>query len=261
MSLPALPPTMPWTAPAHWQAIDLLSDLHLSATTPRTFDTFAAHLRHTAADAVVLLGDVFEFWVGDEQRFQPFERQCVALLAETTKHRHVAFMAGNRDFLVGPLMHEACGWQALDDPTAFFAFGQRILLSHGDALCLADADYQHFRARSRSAAWQRDFLAQPLDERLRQATAARTASEARKRETGVDPELWADVDRDLALAWLRAADASILVHGHTHRPATQTLAPGLTREVLSDWDLDHASRAEVLRLSARGLERLPPTSP
>lgn len=260
MDLPALPPTMHWAAPAHWQAIDVLSDLHLSAATPRTFDAFAAHLLHTPADAIVLLGDVFEFWVGDDQRDQPFERRCLDVLAQTARRRHLAFMAGNRDFLAGDALREACGWQVLGDPTLLQAFGRSWLLTHGDELCLADTEYQRFRALSRGDAWQRDFLAQPLSARLAQATAARAASEARKRETGIDPELWADVDPDAAAAWLRATGAATLVHGHTHRPGAEILAPGLDRQVLSDWDLDHGKRAEVLRLSARGLERLPPES-
>lgn len=260
MDLPGLPTPLQWTAPQGWRAIDFLSDLHLSAATPHTFDAFAAHLRHGPADAIVLLGDVFEFWVGDDQRHQPFERRCVALLTEAARRRPLAFMAGNRDFLAGPDLATACGWQVLPDPTRLSAFGHTLLLSHGDALCLADTDYQRFRALSRGDAWQRDFLARPLDERLAAASAARTASEARKRATGVDPELWADVDADAAVAWLRQADATTLVHGHTHRPGRHALAAGCTREVLSDWDLDHAQRAEVLRLTAAGLQRLPPAS-
>lgn len=260
MDLPALPPTMHWSAPAHWRAIDVLSDLHLAAGTPRTFAAFAAHLLNTPADAVVLLGDVFEFWVGDDQRHLPFERQCLDVLTRAARRLHLAFMAGNRDFLAGDALREACGWQVLGDPTVLQAFGRSWLLTHGDELCLADTEYQRFRALSRGDAWQRDFLAQPLSARLAQATAARAASEARKRETGIDPELWADVDPDAAAAWLRATGAATLVHGHTHRPGTETLEPGLDRQVLSDWDLDHGSRAEVLRLSARGLERLPPVS-
>jgi UDP-2,3-diacylglucosamine hydrolase len=260
MSLPALPPPLHWTAPKGWRAIDFLSDLHLSAATPHTFAAFAHHLQHSTADAIVLLGDVFEFWVGDDQRHQPFERRCVDLLAATARRCHLAFMPGNRDFLAGDELAAACGWQVLPDPTRLSAFGHVLLLSHGDALCLADTEYQRFRALSRSNAWQRDFLARPLDERLAAATAARAASEARKRATGVDPELWADVDADAAVAWLRAAGAATLVHGHTHRPGHGLMADGCTREVLSDWDLDHAQRAEVLRLTAAGLQRLPPAS-
>lgn len=248
---------MRWSVPAHWQAIDLVSDLHLCAATPRTFSAFAAYLRRTTADAVVLLGDVFEFWVGDDQRHQAFERHCIGLLAETAARRHLAFMAGNRDFLAGPSLQAACGWAVLEDPTLVCAFGRQWLLSHGDALCLADTDYQRFRTQSRSAAWQRDFLSRPLSERLAQAKAARAASEARRQSTGVDPELWADVDRTAAIAWLRASGATTLLHGHTHRPGSHRLAPGMDRVVLSDWDLDHGTRAEVLRWSARGLERLP----
>ena len=254
---PPLPAVKRWTVPTHWQAIDLVSDLHLCAATPRTFSAFDAYLRRTTADAVVRVGDVFEFWVGDDQRDQPFERQCIRLLAETAARRHLAFMVGNRDFLAGPSLQAACGWAVLDDPTLVCAFGQRWLLSHGDALCLADTDYQRFRMQSRRTLWQSEFLSRPLSERLAQAKAARAASEARRQGSGLDPELWADVDPEAAIAWLRAAGATTLLHGHTHRPGSHPLAPGMERVVLSDWDLDHGVRAEVLRWSAGGLERLP----
>ena len=139
-------------------------------------------------------------------------------------------------------------------------FDPRVLawdLGAGDALCLADTDYQRFRTQSRRTLWQSEFLSRPLSERLAQAKAARAASEARRQGSGLDPELWADVDRDAAIAWLRAAGATTLLHGHTHRPGSHPLAPGMERVVLSDWDLDHGVRAEVLRWSAGGLERLP----
>lgn len=253
-------PASPWVAPAGWTAIDFIADLHLSAAMPRTFDAFAAHLRHTTADAVLLLGDVFEFWVGDDQRERPFERELLALLAAQAPRRTLAFMAGNRDFLVGAEVQRVCGWRVLPDPTLLIACGRRLLLSHGDALCLADSEYQRFRALSRSPGWQREFLALPLAQRLRQATEARAASEARKRATGVDPELWADVDAAAAIAWLHASGAGDLIHGHTHRPGDAILAPGHARHVLSDWDLDQGRRAEVLRLTRDGLRRLPPAT-
>lgn len=247
-------------APADWSAIDFISDLHLSEDTPRTFEAFAAHLRCTPADAVFILGDLFEVWVGDDMRHAGFEARCAAVLAEAAQQRTVAFMAGNRDFLVGPALLEACGVMRLEDPTLLLAYGRRVLLSHGDALCLSDTDYQAFRVQVRDATWQREFLAQPLDQRRRDALAIRAESERRKRAQGASD--WIDIDPAAAAHWMRAAQAAVLVHGHTHRPADQTFAPGLTRHVLSDWDLEADAgdrrRAEVLRWRASGFERLPP---
>ncbi len=131
--------------------------------------------------------------------------------------------------------------------------GQRLLLSHGDALCLDDVDYQRFRVQARSVQWQEHFLAQPLAQRRAQARGIRAESEARKQSGAV----YADVDGPAAIAWLQAARATTLVHGHTHRPATHTLAPGLHRVVLSDWDAAaQPPRADVLRLTPQGLERI-----
>lgn len=262
MHRPALPPLQAWAAPAGWQAIDFIADLHLSPRTPRTFDAWAAHMRHGPADALVLLGDLFEVWVGDDQGQRSFEQGCVEVLAEAARRRFVAFMPGNRDFLVGAAMHAACAWQVLPDPSLLDAWGRRVLLSHGDLLCLADTEYQQFRSLSRGERWQREFLAQPLAQRLDQALLARAESEAKKQATGVDPELWADVDRDAALAWLRACAATDLVHGHTHRPGSEALGPNHWRHVLTDWDLDHGGppRAGVLRLRREGFVRLAPTA-
>jgi UDP-2,3-diacylglucosamine hydrolase len=243
------------SAPPKWRAIDFVSDLHLSAAMPRTFAALAAHLKHTTADAVFILGDLFELWVGDDTRSRPFERQCVDLLAEAASHRMLAFMQGNRDFLVGAAMLRACGMTGLPDPTLFNAWGQKVLLSHGDALCVADKPYQAFRTQVRSPEWQRQFLAKPQAERLAFAEQARQASQTRQQ---IDGNLNVDVDVALAVHWLHAQGAQELVHGHTHRPGSGPLAPGYKRHVLSDWDLDNGSRAEVLRLTRDGFERMPP---
>jgi len=253
----ALPSCPEFTAPPGWQAIDFISDLHLSAALPRTFDAWAAHLRHTPADAVFILGDLFELWVGDDARTLPFERRCVEVLADAARRRTLAFMAGNRDFLLGEAMRRDAGLAGLADPTLLAAFGRRVLLGHGDALCLDDRPYQAFRAEVRSASWQQQFLARPLDERLALAAAMRSASAARRR---FDGDGLADVDAAEALRWLRANDAAALVHGHTHRPGSHTLAPGFVRHVLSDWDLDHGERAEVLRLTRDGFQRVAPAA-
>ncbi len=244
-------------APPDWRCIDFISDLHLAANTPLTFDAWARYLRSTPADAVFILGDLFEVWVGDDARFEGFEARCAQELTAAAQQRSVAFMVGNRDFLVGDSMLRACGVQAFADPCVLIAFGQRVLLTHGDALCLADTEYQKFRALVRSAAWQAEFLSQPLEARRRFARDARQQSELRKKALP-SPADWADVDSDMAVRWLQQAATTTLIHGHTHRPATEPIGAGCVRHVLSDWDLDHPPhRAEVLRLSAQGLSRLP----
>lgn len=262
-STQALAPGLPifWEiqAPSAWRRIDFISDLHLSEDRPRTFEAFAAHLRHTPADAVFILGDLFDLWVGDDARHGAFESRCIDVLADGAARRNLAFMAGNRDFLVGVELLRECGVMALADPAVLIAFGQRLLLSHGDALCLADEPYQRFRAEVRHPDWQRHFLSLPLATRLAQARLIREESERRKREAARGE--WADVDAAAAVRWLHEAGAATLIHGHTHLPGTEPLAPGFVRHVLSDWELDEPAgspRAEVLVLTADGLHRVPP---
>ncbi len=246
-----------YTAPANWRALDFISDLHLCEAMPATLQAWEQHLRHTRADAVFMLGDLFDVWVGDDARSRPFESHCVDVLAQAAGRRQLAFMAGNRDFLVGSALLRAGGMLGLVDPTVLVAWGRRVLLSHGDALCLADLPYQSFRREVRAPAWQATFLARPLAERLDIAAEMRRNSTARRR---VDGDADVDVDADAALHWLQSAGAADLVHGHTHRPGSEALAPGMQRHVLSDWNLDTAARAEVLRLTRHGFERLPPTA-
>lgn len=256
-----LPPAFfEFVAPEGWRSIDFISDLHLCEAMPHTFDAWAAHLHHTPADAVFMLGDVFELWVGDDMRSRPFEQRCTDVIAEASSHRHTAFMAGNRDFLLGGDMLRDSGMMALPDPTLLCAWGQRVLLSHGDALCLDDKPYQAFRAQVRSIRWQQQFLAKPLAERLAIAAQIRQASQADHERRQFDGDADADVDFAEAVAWLHTMGARELVHGHTHRPGSETLAPGYKRHVLSDWDLDSARRAQVLRLSRGGFQRLPPAT-
>jgi len=245
------------TAPTNWQVIDFISDLHLGEDTPRGLRAFADYLRTTPADAVFILGDLFEVWVGDDARGDEFEARCARTLREGASRCQVAFMAGNRDFLLGEAMLRDCGMLGLADPTVLVAQGQRLLLTHGDALCVADTDYQQFRRLVRGAAWQSEFLAHSLPVRRAQARRMRTESRARQRLQA--PGQWFDVDAALAVQWLQRAGTTVMIHGHTHRPGSNALAAGYTRHVLSDWEFDHdtRSRAEVLRLSAGALSRLP----
>jgi UDP-2,3-diacylglucosamine hydrolase len=254
----ALPPAAEFRLPAAWRAVDCISDLHLAAGLPRTVDALAGYLRRTRADAVLILGDLFEFWPGDDAAQLPFERRCLELLAAAARRCFVGLMVGNRDFLIRPALLESGGLNPLADPTLLVGLGRRVLLTHGDALCLDDLAYQHFRRWARDPQTQAEFLARPLAERVALAAKVRHASEA-SRGAEPPPGGWGDIHFGAALAALRAAGADQLVHGHTHRPGDDELAPGITRHVLSDWDLDGATpRAGVLRLSAAGFERLAP---
>jgi UDP-2,3-diacylglucosamine hydrolase len=241
-------------APA-WRTIDLISDLHLQAQEPATFEAWQRYLLATPADALFILGDLFEVWVGDDAATQPgFEAQCAALLRSVAERMPVYFMHGNRDFLAGPALAAQCGFALLDDPTVLVLNGVRWLLSHGDLLCLDDTDYLKFRVQVRTPEWQRAFLARPLAERRALARAMRVQSEDRKRSPDM---VCADVDADAARQWLRQAGAHTLVHGHTHRPADHELGEGLRRIVLSDWDAAASPpRAQALRLSAAGAQRI-----
>jgi UDP-2,3-diacylglucosamine hydrolase len=253
-----LPPAAIWTAPADWQAIDFISDLHLSDTLPRTFEAWAGYMQCTVADAVVILGDLFEFWPGSDAAQLDFESRCIDVLRTAARQRSVALMVGNRDFLLTPALLQDIGVQPLTDPTLLIAWQQRVLLTHGDALCLADVAYQQFRAWTRNPATQADFLARPLTERVKLGAGIRHASEAGRRQAPPAGG-WADLDRAAAVACLRSAGAIHMLHGHTHRPGHSALAPGFDRQVLSDWDLDDVPpRAEVLRLSRDGIVRLAP---
>lgn len=240
-------------APAHWQVIECLSDVHLQADAPRTFDAWRLQMLGGDADALFILGDLFEAWVGDDSRSGEFEHACVEVLREAGMRRTVAVMHGNRDFLIGEALLAHCGARALPDATVLHAFGRRTVLSHGDALCLEDTDYQTFRAMVRNPTWQAEFLKRPLAERQAMARAMRDASTAHQAQ--LSPALWADVDPAAALRLLDAAGSDTLLHGHTHRPGRVVLSATAARHVLSDWDFDgDAPRGNLLRLSASGVQ-------
>lgn len=237
------------TAPAAWLTVDLISDLHLQASETATFEAWRDYMASTPADAVLILGDLFEVWVGDDAAAQdPFLQSCAEVLRQTAQRAHVAFMPGNRDFLVGPDYLGGCGVAPLTDPTLLELGEQRILLSHGDALCLDDKPYQAFRLQARSPEWQQAFLAKPLAERQEFARSLRALSESQKHE-GMK---FADADPDMSQFWLVQAQADRLIHGHTHQPADHALGAA-QRHVLSDWSLDHTPlRAQVFRLQRNG---------
>lgn len=237
-----------------WRAIDFISDLHLQASELATFHVWQQYMQGTPADAVFILGDLFEVWVGDDAlQSGSFESQCADVIRQTAERVPVFFMHGNRDFLVGSALMGLCHTRLLDDPTVLIFEGQRWLLSHGDALCIDDLPYMQFRAQVRSPEWQQAFLAQPLAERQAIARGLRQQSEARK-QSGAE---YADVDSQAARQLLHDAHSRTLIHGHTHKPAEHDLGDSMRRVVLSDWDADaKPARAEVLRLTADGLQRI-----
>ena len=248
------------TAPAQWQTIDFVSDLHLQQT-DATWHSFEQYLHSTPADAIFLLGDILELWAGDDALQHPelaFERQLVTTLQTVSRNKSLYFMRGNRDFLVGESFCQAARLTLLDDPCTLeipsadaTAAPTRILLSHGDALCLDDTAYMQFRAQVRNPAWQQHFLQQPLEQRLQLARQLRQQSSMRKTALGV--EGYADVDAAQAAQWLQTHQCSLLLHGHTHRPDEHDLpsnspSEALRRMVLSDWDLSATPpRGQIMR--------------
>lgn len=239
--------------PAGWRRVAFISDLHLCEELPLTQGAFERWLGSLDADALFILGDLFEYWAGDDMLEQPFEAHCAEVLRSATSRMPVHVLRGNRDFLLGERFFAETGCRDLADPTVLRAgWGDSLLATHGDALCIADTAYQQFRAQVRQPAWQAALLARPLAERLALARQLRAASRAGDRS----PESHADADPALASQWLASARASRMIHGHTHRPGRITLPGGQERNVLSDWELDHgAPRADMLIWSPEGVTR------
>jgi UDP-2,3-diacylglucosamine hydrolase len=234
-----------------------ISDLHLSEAIPRTVAAFEHFIRVTAdqADSVFILGDLFEYWIGDDMLADPFVARMAALM-HTLSERGIALyvMHGNRDFLLGKRFMKAAGAIWLPDPIAITAFGTRIALAHGDALCSEDRGYQVFRRFARNALVRGLFLAWPFRWRRALAENMRRKSE-QGRERPVSPRY--DVTARAVAALFRRSRAGTIIHGHTHRPARHQ-EPGGVRWVLPDWDLDHGKpRGGYLRVDAEGFRMMP----
>jgi UDP-2,3-diacylglucosamine hydrolase len=244
----------------HWSCVDFVSDLHLQASQPELAQAFFSMLQHTPAQAVFVLGDLFEVWVGDDaldDASAVFERQCLQALAQHAQHLKLFWLPGNRDFLTGDRFASAAHLQVLHDPCTLQLTGETCVLSHGDALCLQDSDYMAFRTQVRSTSWQQAFLSQPLAQRLKLAQQMREQSRQHQQQQMTH----ADADADMARKWLDLAGATHLIHGHTHRPANHDLGQGLRRSVLSDWsETDGVLRGEVLRWQS-GWQRVSAETP
>jgi UDP-2,3-diacylglucosamine hydrolase len=234
-----------------------ISDLHLDAARPDISDQFLAFLDTEArhAEALYILGDLFEAWVGDDDP-EPEKRRVVdALAALASGGPRCFFMRGNRDFLAGPRFAAQARVRILPDPDVVELYGHRVLLMHGDTLCTDDTGYQDFRRTVRDPAWQQQFLAQPLSRRLAMAAQARDAS---RRHTGAAAPAIMDVNEKAVVEALRTAGVDTLIHGHTHRPGVHTHAVDgreATRIVLGDW----YEQGSVLRWNRTGysLDALP----
>lgn len=195
-----------------------IADLHLDAAVPTTLELFRHFCRQQAraAEALYILGDLFEAWVGDDAD-DPAATTVRRALAELSAHgTEVLLLHGNRDFLLGESFIASCGARLLPEPSVIEWRSQRIALCHGDSLCTADAGYQALRQRLRSPEVKAALLAQPRGKRIALAIEAREAS---RKACANRPDAITDVTQDAVDAMLEALDADILIHGHTHRPA------------------------------------------
>ena len=229
-----------------------ISDLHLCETRPAINEAFFRFLKSeaTKAEALYILGDLFEYWIGDDDIEHGLNRQVADALAELSRSgTRLFFMHGNRDFLIGERFASEAGLTLLSDPTHVDLYGMPVLLMHGDTLCTDDVDYQRFRAMVRATEWQRAFLAKPLEERRKDVEEYRRRSEHAKQEKSIEIM---DVAPRTIEDTLRKSGASILIHGHTHRPAHHQ--PEVDRVRRDRWVLpDWTSVATGLRISP-GLE-------
>ena len=224
------------STPARTVAL-FISDLHLQESHPRTAEAFFRFLDEQAAhaDQLYLLGDIFEYWAGDDDLGTPFHARVIAALRALGETGvEVFWMAGNRDFLVGAGFAEAAGLRLLDEPHVATIAGQRIALVHGDAECTLDIKYMEFRAMVRNIAWQEQFLAMPLVQR--KAIIAGLREGSREAHTSKSYEIM-DVTPDAIEALFETLGVEVLIHGHTHRPGLH-LHGGKRRYVLPDWELD-----------------------
>jgi len=212
-----------------------ISDLHLQASHPRTADAFFRFLSEQAphAGALYLLGDIFEYWAGDDDLETPFNAAIATALRGLGEHGvAVYWMAGNRDFLVGPGFAQAAGLTLLAEPHLASFGGRQVMLVHGDAQCTGDLKYMAFRAQVRDPAWQAQFLAMPLAQRKAIIAGLREGSRSAHAEKTYEIM---DVAPEAVTALHARADT--IIHGHTHRPALHQ-QDGLRRFVLPDWELD-----------------------
>jgi len=230
-----------------------ISDLHLDDSRPeitQLFEDYLASDEARAADAVYILGDLVEAWVGDDDDAELPARIARATKALSDQGVPVYFMVGNRDFLLGKSFAERAGFTLLDDGTVHELYGHPTLLMHGDVLCTDDVAYQAMRKQVRTPEWQAQILAMPLDARRALAAKARADSKA---HTSSTMETIMDVNADAVAETMQKAGVTRLIHGHTHRPAIHRFdldGQAAERIVLGDW----YEQGSVLRVTPDGVE-------
>jgi UDP-2,3-diacylglucosamine hydrolase len=216
-----------------------ISDLHLAPDLPRVTDGFLSLLQHIrGADALYVLGDLFEAWVGDDHRDDYNNRVIAAFRTLSDSGTKLYFVHGNRDFLLGAGFAEATGGMLLPESQVIEAAGRKILVMHGDQLCTLDEKYMAFRAQSRDPAWQQTMLGNPLEQRLMMAQMWRMQSKANNANK---PENIMDVTPSEVPRVLAENGVATLLHGHTHRPQVHALTVAgqpAERFVLGDWRED-----------------------
>lgn len=230
-----------------------ISDLHLASDLPRVTAGFLSLLEKIrGADALYVLGDLFEAWVGDDHRDDYNNLVIDAFRALADSGTRLYFLHGNRDFLLGPGFATATGGELLPDSQGIDLYGQNVLVMHGDQLCTLDEKYMAFRAQSRDPAWQAALLANSLEQRLMIAQMWRMQSKA---NSANKPENIMDVTPAEVERVLRESGAALLLHGHTHRPQAHDLTlrgQPARRLVLGDWRED-AGEAVIGVADADGL--------
>ena len=235
-----------------------VSDVHLDAASPPATEQFLRFLSTEAAnaEALYILGDLFEAWVGDDDQDPGNERVCRALRALSASGVACFALHGNRDFLLGKGFCERSGCRLLPDPVIVQLDGERVLMTHGDALCTDDHAYQELRSIVRQPAWQRRFLALPLSAREQLAHEARAGS--RRHTSRIVPDIM-DVNAQAVTAAFRATGVRRLVHGHTHRPGVHDVeldGEPAQRIVLGAWyEQGSVLRYESGRYQLRALPR------
>ena len=228
-----------------------ISDLHLDPERPAITELFGRFVDGEArgADALYVLGDLFEAWVGDDDPSETGAFVADRLAALAKSGVPVSFLRGNRDFLVGGAYARRAGMRILPDPAVVVLYGKPTLLMHGDLLCTDDVAYQQFRTQTRDPDWQARFLAQPLAARIAFAAQARAASRAH--QSGLQAQGTMESITDVAPATVASTFArygiDTMIHGHTHRPAVHE-GEGGTRIVLGDW----YEQGSVLRVDEGG---------
>ena len=214
-----------------------VSDLHLDPARPDITRLFLRFLRRRApaCDALYILGDLFEAWVGDDDDSPLAESVCVALAEAGATGLAISYMVGNRDFLAGAEFARRSGVRLLGDEVRLELYGRQALLMHGDQLCTDDVDYQRFRAMVRTTGWRERFLAESLQRRRAIAQSIRQTSQQAIRSKS---EQIMDVNQSAVEEAMRRHGVDLLIHGHTHRPGVHDFrldGRPVSRVVLGDW--------------------------